>query len=103
MAGGPYTTGSVPVAQNTTNRAPPYPRSSRRKALSSRIRSTMPTQIRLLIAAALTAATAFAAVGPAAAVTEPAAAPFPSGSTIPLGDGYMGVGYVQDAKNFKPD
>ncbi|WP_103888711.1 GH25 family lysozyme [Actinacidiphila yanglinensis] len=27
----------------------------------------------------------------------------PKGSTIPLGDGYMGVGYVQDSKNFTAD
>ncbi|HEU5333479.1 MAG TPA: GH25 family lysozyme [Actinocrinis sp.] len=68
--------------------------------MSSQIRSTLPTQIRLLIAGALAAAAAFAATGPAAAAPAPA---LPPGSTIPLGDGYMGVGYVQDAKNFTPD
>ncbi|MGW0666004.1 GH25 family lysozyme [Streptomyces sp. NPDC002746] len=32
-----------------------------------------------------------------------ASAPLPSDSTVPLGKGYMGVGYVQDSKDFKPD
>ncbi|MEW1863994.1 GH25 family lysozyme [Streptomyces sp. NBC_00669] len=54
-----------------------------------------------MTAAVLTAGLALAATmsttGPAAA------APAPSGSTIPLGHGYMGVGYVQDSKDFKPD
>ena len=67
--------------------------------MSSRIRSTMPTRIRLLIAGALAATAALAATGPATA----AAPALPPGSTIPLGDGYMGVGYLQDGKNFKPD
>lgn len=31
------------------------------------------------------------------------ARPAPSGDTIPLGQGYAGVGYVQDSKDFKPD
>lgn len=31
------------------------------------------------------------------------AAPKPSGGVVPLGQGYMGVGYVQDSKGFKPD
>ncbi|WP_078901493.1 GH25 family lysozyme [Actinacidiphila yeochonensis] len=31
------------------------------------------------------------------------AQPAPSGSSVPLGHGYMGVGYVQDSKDFKPD
>ncbi|MEU8625015.1 GH25 family lysozyme [Streptomyces sp. NPDC048669] len=30
-------------------------------------------------------------------------APLPSDSAVPLGKGYMGVGYVQDSKDFKPD
>ncbi|MFF9571099.1 GH25 family lysozyme [Streptomyces sp. NPDC014685] len=30
-------------------------------------------------------------------------APLPSDSAVPLGKGYMGVGYVQDGKDFKPD
>jgi GH25 family lysozyme M1 (1,4-beta-N-acetylmuramidase) len=32
-----------------------------------------------------------------------AAAPNPPGSTLPLGAGYMGVGYLQDTKDFKAD
>jgi GH25 family lysozyme M1 (1,4-beta-N-acetylmuramidase) len=32
-----------------------------------------------------------------------AAQPAPSGNAIPLGDGYMGVGYLQDGKSFAPD
>ncbi|WP_189931637.1 GH25 family lysozyme [Streptomyces sulfonofaciens] len=31
------------------------------------------------------------------------ARPQPSGAAVPLGQGYMGVGYVQDSKDFKPD
>ncbi|WP_245796608.1 GH25 family lysozyme [Actinacidiphila alni] len=31
------------------------------------------------------------------------AQPVPSGNAIPMGDGYMGVGYVQDGKSFAPD
>lgn len=31
------------------------------------------------------------------------AAPAPSDRGVPLGQGYMGVGYVQDSKDFKPD
>lgn len=31
------------------------------------------------------------------------AKPLPSGSAVPLGQGYMGVGYVHDSKDFKPD
>ena len=68
--------------------------------MSSRFRSTMPARIRLLMAGVLAAATAVAATGPAAAAATPQ---LPPGSTIPLGAGYMGVGYLQDAKNFKPD
>jgi GH25 family lysozyme M1 (1,4-beta-N-acetylmuramidase) len=64
---------------------------------------------RLLAVSALTAGfalTAAATAGAATAATTTSAAAsaaLPHGSTIPLGDGYMGVGYVQDAKNFKPD
>jgi GH25 family lysozyme M1 (1,4-beta-N-acetylmuramidase) len=67
--------------------------------LSSRFRISTRVQIRLLTAGALAAGVALAATGPAAA----APAALPAGSTIPLGDGYMGVGYVQDLKDFKPD
>lgn len=31
------------------------------------------------------------------------AKPLPSDSAVPIGQGYMGVGYVQDSKDFKPD
>ncbi|MEU5363471.1 GH25 family lysozyme [Streptomyces sp. NPDC005925] len=31
------------------------------------------------------------------------ATPLPSGSAVPMGQGYMGVGYLQDGKGFKPD
>lgn len=50
-------------------------------------------------AGAATAATATSAPTAASAVS----AALPPGSTIPLGDGYMGVGYVRDARDFKPD
>jgi GH25 family lysozyme M1 (1,4-beta-N-acetylmuramidase) len=44
------------------------------------------------------------ALGLALAATGPAsAAQLPKGSLVPLGDGYMGVGYLQDAKSFTPD
>ncbi len=66
---------------------------------------------RFLTAAALAAGLVVAAVGPAAASTSsaspataaPAAAQLPRGSEIPLGDGYMGVGYLKDSKDFKAD
>lgn len=32
-----------------------------------------------------------------------AAQPKPSGDPIPLGQGYAGIGYIQDGKDFKPD
>ncbi|WP_349262166.1 GH25 family lysozyme [Actinocrinis sp.] len=55
----------------------------------------------MLMAGALAAGLALTAAGPAAAA--PATAQLPQGSEIPLGDGYMGVGYLKDAKDFKPD
>jgi len=67
--------------------------------LSSRIRKIMAGHARLLTAGALAAGLALAAAGPATAASRA----LPAGSTIPLGDGYMGVGYVQDAKQFTPD
>jgi GH25 family lysozyme M1 (1,4-beta-N-acetylmuramidase) len=60
----------------------------------------------------LTAGLALAATATAIAATAPSTttAPvsastgmLPKGSTIPLGDGYMGVGYVKDSKDFKAD
>ena len=67
--------------------------------MSSRIRKIMAGHARLLTAGALAAGLALAAAGPATAASRA----LPAGSTIPLGDGYMGVGYVQDAKQFTPD
>ncbi|MEW2175003.1 GH25 family lysozyme [Streptomyces sp. NPDC005406] len=40
---------------------------------------------------------------PAVSSGTAAAAPKPPGSTIPLGEGYMGAGYLADGKNFAPD
>lgn len=54
-----------------------------------------------LLAGALTAGLALTAAGPATAASAHPA--LPPGSLIPLGDGYMGVGYLKDAKDFKPD
>jgi GH25 family lysozyme M1 (1,4-beta-N-acetylmuramidase) len=48
------------------------------------------------------ALTASMTAGTASAKSVPSTV-YPKGSTIPLGDGYMGVGYVQDSKDFKPD
>jgi len=57
-----------------------------------------------LTAATMTVGTASAQSAPAGhTATQAAASKLPPGSTIPLGDGYMGVGYVQDSKDFKPD
>lgn len=67
--------------------------------MPSRIRKIMPGRARLLAAGVVAAGLALATTGPATA----AAQALPAGSTIPLGDGYMGVGYVQDAKQFTPD
>nr|WP_034263111.1 GH25 family lysozyme [Actinospica robiniae] len=53
------------------------------------------------LTATITAGAATASATSAASTSASSA--LPKGSTIPLGDGYMGVGYVQDAKNFKPD
>ena len=54
-----------------------------------------------MTAAVLTAGLALAATMSTTGTAT--AAPAPSGSTVPLGHGYMGVGYVQDSKDFKPD
>ncbi|WP_405749302.1 GH25 family lysozyme [Streptomyces sp. NBC_00012] len=53
--------------------------------------------------------TAAGVVGVSAALTlslmsgTASAMPLPSDSAVPQGKGYMGVGYVQDSKDFKPD
>jgi GH25 family lysozyme M1 (1,4-beta-N-acetylmuramidase) len=67
--------------------------------LSSTIHKTMVRHARSLTIGVLAAGVALGATGPATAASRV----LPAGSTIPLGDGYMGVGYVQDAKQFTPD
>jgi GH25 family lysozyme M1 (1,4-beta-N-acetylmuramidase) len=67
--------------------------------LSSTIYKTMVRHARSLTIGVLAAGVALGATGPATAASRA----LPAGSTIPLGDGYMGVGYVQDAKQFTPD
>lgn len=67
--------------------------------MSSRFLSVVAGHTRLLTVGVLAAGVALAATGPAAAASHP----LPAGSTIPLGAGYMGVGYLQDAKDFKAD
>jgi GH25 family lysozyme M1 (1,4-beta-N-acetylmuramidase) len=70
--------------------------------LFSRIRSTKAVQRKLMAVGVLGVSVALSATmagGTASAKTEA----MPKGSTIPLGAGYMGVGYVQDSKNFKAD
>ncbi|WP_398905140.1 GH25 family lysozyme [Streptomyces sp. 840.1] len=43
------------------------------------------------------------ALAPMMSAVPASAQPAPAGSAIPLGDGYMGVGYTEDGKSFKPD
>ena len=77
----------------------------------SRVRNTHAATRNLLTVGTLAAGIALTAVMTTGTASASVAAPphattaavYPKGSTIPLGDGYMGVGYVQDAKNFKPD
>jgi GH25 family lysozyme M1 (1,4-beta-N-acetylmuramidase) len=66
------------------------------KVLFSRIRKAKA----LMVAGVLGASVALTATMTAGTAS---AHPAPSGSTIPLGQGYAGVGYVQDSKDFKPD
>jgi len=70
--------------------------------LFSRIRKSKAVQRSLMVAGALGASVALTATMTAGTASA-SANHLPKGSTIPLGAGYMGVGYVQDAKNFKPD
>ncbi|MFD7923058.1 GH25 family lysozyme [Streptomyces sp. NPDC059740] len=44
-----------------------------------------------------------AILAPVLAAGPAAAQPAPASSSIPLGDGYLGVGYLQDKTAFKPD
>jgi len=67
--------------------------------LFSRIRNARAVQRKLMVAGVLGASMALAAsvsAGSASAQTVPSA------STIPLGHGYMGVGYAQDNKGHQP-
>lgn len=54
----------------------------------------------LMVAAVLGASLALA---PALSAGSASAQPLPSGDAVPLGDGYMGVGYVADGQRFAPD
>ncbi len=65
--------------------------------------NTKSLQRKLLTAGVFGAAVAMTATMTAGSASATANAAMPKGSTIPLGQGYMGVGYVQDAKNFKAD
>jgi GH25 family lysozyme M1 (1,4-beta-N-acetylmuramidase) len=72
--------------------------------LFSRLRTTKAARRTLLGTCVVSAGLALSltmTVSPAAAATIAKKAP--STSAIPLGDGYMGVGYLQDSKDFKPD
>lgn len=62
----------------------------------SRIRSTKALTVAGVLGASV-ALTATMAAGTASA------RPVPSGDPVPLGQGYAGVGYLQDGKDFKPD
>ncbi|MEU1352046.1 GH25 family lysozyme [Streptomyces sp. NPDC005776] len=68
--------------------------------MSSRIHRSGSVRHTLVAAGALSLVTAlFPTVSTGAAV----AAPLPSGRTIPLGDGYMGAGYLADGEEFTDD
>jgi GH25 family lysozyme M1 (1,4-beta-N-acetylmuramidase) len=62
--------------------------------------STKSVQRRLAVAAAVGASVALTLTMTSGSAS---AKPLPSGSAVPMGQGYMGVGYVQDSKDFKPD
>lgn len=66
----------------------------------SRIRTNRAVQWKLMTAGALGVSLALAATVTAGTAS---AQPAPSGSNIPLGHGYMGVGYLDDGKTFAPD
>lgn len=68
--------------------------------MSSRIHRSRPVRHTLVAVGALSLVTA---LFPAVSAGTAAAAPLPSSSTIPLGDGYMGAGYLADGKNFTED
>ncbi len=66
----------------------------------SRIPNTKAMRRKLVAVGVLGASIALTATMTAGTAT---AQPAPSGDTIPLGQGYAGVGYVQDSKDFKAD
>ncbi|GHH77904.1 hydrolase [Streptomyces sulfonofaciens] len=66
----------------------------------SRFRFAKGVQRRLTVAGVVGAT---AALTLTMAAGTASARPQPSGAAVPLGQGYMGVGYVQDSKDFKPD
>ncbi|CAG6396706.1 Lysozyme M1 [Actinacidiphila cocklensis] len=66
----------------------------------SRILNTSAAQRKLMAAGVLGATMALAATMSAGTA---GASALPSGNNIPLGGGYMGVGYTQDSKAFAPD
>jgi GH25 family lysozyme M1 (1,4-beta-N-acetylmuramidase) len=68
--------------------------------LFSRFRTTLAARRKLIAAGVLGASMALAATMSAGTAS---ARPAPSASPIPFGQGYMGVGYVQDSKAFAPD
>lgn len=68
--------------------------------MSSRIHHPRSVRRTLMMAGALSLITA---LFPAVSAGAAAAAPLPSSSTIPLGDGYMGAGYLADGKKFTAD
>jgi GH25 family lysozyme M1 (1,4-beta-N-acetylmuramidase) len=68
--------------------------------LFSRTRLPRPTHRKLTAAGVLALSLALA---PVMSATSASAQPASSTSTIPLGDGYMGAGYLQDGKSFAPD
>ncbi|MFF1838030.1 GH25 family lysozyme [Streptomyces sp. NPDC058231] len=68
--------------------------------MSSPIRNPRSARRRLVAAAALGASVALA---PVMSAVPASAQPAASSSAIPLGDGYLGVGYTQDGAAFKPD
>jgi GH25 family lysozyme M1 (1,4-beta-N-acetylmuramidase) len=68
--------------------------------LFSRIRNTPAAHRKMMVAGVLGATMALAATMSAGTAS---ARTLPSGSDIPLGGGYMGVGYTQDSKAFAAD
>ena len=69
----------------------------------SRFLTAKATKRRMLAVGVLGATVALTASMTAGAASATVTPHLPKGSTIPLGDGYMGVGYTQDSKDFKPD